>query len=368
MVAVAGVHHTPVQRKVQDRSLEEMIFQAATGALVDAGLRITDIDAVVLSTTDQVEGRVIESMVTTGAAGGTGRDVTTVTSSGEHAFVYAHLRILAGQARRVLVVVWSKESEGTDPAHADWLNAEPFVLRRLGMTSSVAAGLQASAYAARHGIDAAAVGRLRATRWAAAGRAHGVEASDELADSRVVSWPLTAQDLPVGCDMACAAVLAEAGCITDADEPAWITGVGWATERYDLGERDLSRFEALEAAVAMALDGGTLAEVDVIELQEISTVASFAACESLGLAQPGQGAQACTAQWPTINPSGGSLPAHPGNAAGFMRIVSAAQQVRGRAGAVQLDPVPRSAAGVALHGFAGQGAAVVTFGPREEAA
>jgi acetyl-CoA C-acetyltransferase len=364
-IAVVGAHHTPARRQVQDSSLEEMIFEAATGALADAGISIADIDAVVLSTTDQVEGRVIESMVTTGAAGGAGRDVTTVTSSGEHAFAYAHLRMLAGQARRVLVVVWSKESEGTDPVHADWLNAEPFVLRRLGMTSTVAAGLQASAYRARHGIDADAVRRLRTARWDAARDAHAVERPGE---GRLMAWPLTANDLPVGCDMACAAVVAQRSVVSSDQQPAWITGVGWVTDRYDLGERDLSRFAALQAAVEMALDGrGSLADVDVVELQEISTVASFAACEALGLAPPGQGALVCTAERPIINPSGGSLPVNPGNASGFMRILSAAQQVRGRAGAVQLDPVPRTAAAAALHGFAGQGAAVVTFASQEEA-
>ena len=81
-IAVVGIHHTPYQKAVETQSLEEMVFAATRGALADAGVTIHDIDAVVLSTTDQVEGRVIESMVVNGAAGGVGRDVTTVASSG----------------------------------------------------------------------------------------------------------------------------------------------------------------------------------------------------------------------------------------------------------------------------------------------
>ena len=80
-----------------------------------------------VSAADQVEGRVIESMVVNGAAGGVGRDVTTIASSGQDVFAYAYVSLLAGLAERVLVVVWSKESEGLDPAHADWLSAEPFL-------------------------------------------------------------------------------------------------------------------------------------------------------------------------------------------------------------------------------------------------
>lgn len=369
-VAVIGAYSTPVRRNVVDRSLEEMVFEASTGALRDAGLSIEDIDAVMLSTSDQVEGRIIESMVTNGPAGGVGRDVTTLASAGEHAFVYGYLRLRAQQGSRVLVVVWSKESESNDPAHADLISSEPFLLRPLGMRSLVAAGLQASAYAARHGVDEQAVEELRGARQQASARANeqlGEAAAD--GDTQLAAWPLTRADLPRGCDVACAVVMASADAVTAEHVPAWIDGVGWVTERYDLGGRDLTRFESLEAAARMALGERSAADADVVEVQEISTVGAFAAGEALGLAAPGQGSQAVGSTSPTVNPSGGNLPANPGNAAGFMRLLQAAQQVRGRAGQVQLEPRPRTAVGAALHGFAGQGAAVVSFAAdkREEA-
>lgn len=367
-VALVGAHHTALRQGVVDKSLEEMVFEAARGALADAGLTIADIDAVLLSTSDQVEGRVIESMVTNGAAGGVGRDVTTLASAGEHAFVYGYLRLLAGQGQRVLVVVWSKESESVDPRHADRLSAEPFLLRPLGMSSVAAAGLQASAYVARHGADPQSVQALRTARAAAAQRGSGVDPREDR-PAEPVAWPLTSADLPQPCDAACAVVLVTAQALAADQSPAWIRGVGWVSERYDLGERDLTRFEALEAAARRAFgDAGSAAALDVVEVQEISTVGSFAACEALGLAPAGQGARAALGSSPVVNPSGGSLPAQPGNAAGVLRFVAAAQQVRGRAGAVQVEPRPRRAAGAALHGFAGQGATVVVFGADEEGA
>jgi hypothetical protein len=357
-VALVGVGETRLQRRVEHQSLEEMIFEASQAALADAGMTIADIDAVMLSTTDQVEGRVIESMVTNGAAGGAGRDVTTITSAGEHALIYGYLRLCAGQARRVLVVVWSKESESTDPSHADLLGAEPFLLRPLGMTSVVAAGLQASAYTARHGVDQAAVAGVRDASARGTALLHP-DLEDGTTDGHLSAWPLTDADLPQGCDGACAAVLVTADEVTAEHVPAWISGVGWVSDRYDLGERDLSRFAALEQATAMA--GSLAASADVVEVQQISSVGLFAAVEALGIAPAGGGAAATTAAAPRVNPSGGNLVADPGNAAGVLRMLSAAQQVRGRAGQVQVDPRPRASVGAALHGLAGQGAAVVAF-------
>lgn len=361
-IAVVGAHHTPARRQVTDQSLEEMIFATSRGALADAGLTIADIDAIMLSTTDQVEGRVIESMVTNGAAGGVGRDVTTLASAGEHAFAYGCLRARAGLARRMLVVVWSKESEGLDPAHADRLTAEPFFLRRLGMSSNAAAGLQASSYVARHGLNESAVATLRATRWEAASRVHDAVAPDVLQEEteQMVAWPLTAADLPHGCDMACAMVLATDEAVSGKQRPAWITGVGWVTDRYDLGERDLSRFQSLQAASKMAFgEHGSPRDADVVELQEISAIGSFAACESLGLAAPGEGASAGAPGGPALNPSGGNLPVNPGNAAGFLRLLYAAEHIRRPP--AQLDRPPQTTVAAALHGFAGQGATVVRF-------
>ena len=346
-----------------------MIFEAARGALEEAGLTADDLDGVVLATSDQVQGRVIESMVTNGAAGGVGRDTTTLASAGEHAFVYGCVRLLADQGRRLLVMAWGKESESLDPSHAELVAAEPFLLRPLGMRSAIAAGLQASSYAARFGLDEDAVHAVRTARAHAAARANGAAdgTGRRSGPERLVAWPLTSSDLPEPADVAAAIVLTTGDAVTEEHTPAWVQGIGWSTDRYDLGERDLSRFEALETAAKRAFgDGHSAARADVVEVQEISTVASFAACEALGLCGPGEGARASTGDLPAVNPSGGNLLANPANAAGFLRFVAAAQQVRGRAGAAQVESSgPMTAVGAAMHGFAGQGAAVAVFGAEE---
>jgi acetyl-CoA C-acetyltransferase len=148
--------------------------------------------------------------------------------------------------------------------------------------------------------------------------------------------------------------------VTQGQNPAWIRGIGWATECYDLSGRDLTGFGSLAAAARMALGTDVLAtDIDVLEIQEISTIGAFGAVEAVGLAPPGGGAGAALSA--AVNPSGGNLFADPGNASGFLRILEAAQQVRGAAGPVQVHPRPRTALAAAVHGFAGQGAAVVSL-------
>jgi hypothetical protein len=359
-VAVVGCYHTAIRRDVRDRSLEEMIFEAAQGALADAEITIDAIDGVILSTADQASGRVIESMVTSGAAGGVGRDVTTLASAGEHALVYAYMRLLAGQGQRLLVLSWSKTSESRGLKDVQRMSAEPFLLRPLGLDVTVAAGFQASAYQARFGLDADTVTKVRERRYAAASAAYG-RIAPKPAD--LVAWPLTAADLPQMADVACAMVVTAAPAVGERDTPAWIRGVGWSTDRYELAERDLTRFVALESAARRA--GVAALDADaVVEVDEISVIGGFAACESLGLCSPGQGGEFAAGDGTAslrVNRSGGSLPVNAGNASGFLRFLCAAQQVRGRAGGMQVDPWPRHAIGAALHGFAGQGAAVVTF-------
>src|SRR6185312_5459199 len=157
---------------VDDKSLEEMIFDGAQRTVADAGLTLDDVDAVVVSGTDQVDGRVISVMVTSGAAAGVGRDLTMIASSGEHALIYGYLRLLAGQGRNVLVLGWGKPSESIAPDHAQLVAAEPFILRPTGMNDTVDAALQASA-----------IEHARSS-----GRA--VEQRD------FTCWPLAREDLP----------------------------------------------------------------------------------------------------------------------------------------------------------------------------
>lgn len=311
-------------RRVEDRSLEELTFTASAGALADAGLTAASVGGVVLYGQDQMNGRVISCMVAAGPAGGVDRDVTMIASSGEHALIYAYLRLLAGQGDSVLVVAWGKPSEGVHPEHAELVHAEPYFLRRLGMNNAVAAALQAS--------------RL-------GHRPAGPGADGGSAGSRVSTWPLTADDLPVDHDTVHTAVLRRQGTFDAGSEIAWVKGAGWAIDVYDLGGRDLAELAVLDQVVGQLDRQGAPSPRDW-ERVEI-------AAPSEPLVRPiatrlGVGGDC------VVNPdaSTSTLESSP-LTAGFARMVAAAHAARDGAAVT---------AGVGMQGFAGQGAAAMVFG------
>lgn len=314
-VAVVAARSVAAPR-VEDQSLEEMTFAASSGALADAGLTASAVGSVVIYGQDQSNGRVISCMVAAGPVGGVDRDVTMIASSGEHALVYAYLRLLAGQGDSVLVVAWDKPSEGVRPEHAELVAAEPYLLRRLGMNNAVAAALQAS--------------RL-------GHRPQG---------GTTVAWPLSREDLPSSHDTVHAAVLRREGTFDAGSEIAWVRGIGWAMDVYDIGARDLSAWAAVDGVVAQLVAQGAPApsEWDRAEIAAPSEPAVSAVASRLGL-RPG-----CV-----VNEDGStaSLPASP-LMAGFVRILNAAHAAGAAPGSV--------AAGMGMQGFAGQGAAAMVFG------
>jgi hypothetical protein len=315
-VALVATRTAGAQR-VDDRSLEELTFEASAGVLADAGLSAATVGSVVLYGHDQMNGRVISCMVAAGPAGGVDNDVTMIASSGEHALIYAYLRLLAGQGDSVLVVAWGKPSEGLHPEHAELVHAEPYLLRRLGMNNAVAAALQAS--------------RL------------GHRPSDE--GGAVMTWPLGRADLPVDHDTVHAAVLRREGTFDAGSEIAWVKGAGWATDVYDLGGRDLADLASLDAVVAQLKrqDAPLPHEWGRVEIAAPSEPLVRTVASRLGVPS------ACA-----VNPdaSTSELASSP-LTAGFARMMTAAQSV-GDGSAI--------AGGVGLQGFAGQGAAAMVFG------
>lgn len=299
------------------RSLEEMIFETTTDALTRAGYTIKDIDAVVVSANDEFDGRVISIMAGTGPAGGVGLDTTMVNSAGDHALIYGWQRVLAGQSKHVLVAGWAKPSEGLDPNHAEYVEAEPYILRTVGMNHTLAAALQA--------------GEL-------------IDAPTGTGD--IVAWPLTKDDLPKRGDSVFAMVLAADGSFPSGSELAWILDCGWTTVTYEIGARDLSKFDALEIALAQIAKRGTPgpSSWDAVEIGASSEPAVKSVASSLGL-----GGSA------TVNASGSlSEVLTSPHVQGLGRMVAAIGAV-GAGG-------PRIAAGIGFHGFAEQGATVAVFG------
>lgn len=344
-----------------NRSLEEIIYDVAQDALRDAGLSIEDIDGLVVASNDQMDGRAISVMAASGSVGGVDRDILSTPSAGEHAFVMGILRVATGQYRTHLVVSWSP-TEASSVPEVERLGADPYFHRRLPLDELSSFALQATALSGA-AADADAAARLLAESAGNTG----------VASAGPVRWPLTPAMVSRPVTGAVALVLASEAYITERGitDPAWVRGIGWATETGFLGDRDLSQAPALEEAARRAyVEAGFSTPEGVFDVAEISDPTPYQqliALEALGISSRGSwsadisaGAFGATGRLP-INPSGGIRAANPIFCAGLIRIAEAANQVRGKAGAHQVSGA-KTALAHAASGFAMQYQTVVVLG------
>ena len=316
-----------VSKEELTRSLEEMIFEASTGALNAAGLTAGDVDGIVLSGNDQIDGRVISVMSGAGPAGGVSHDTTMISSSGDHALVYGFLRLKSGQGKNVLVVGWAKPSESVAPLRAELMSAEPYLLRQFGMTNAIASALQAS-------------------RWA--------DPQTLIDYSKIVAWPLTKSDLPAIGDSVHALVLAVDGAFRRGTELAWIIDAAWATVSYELGDRDLTSFDSLQLAMNQILRrerSNGADRWDAVEIGGDSELAIEAVARVLNFNKSS-----------TINASGSlATTLTSPHVSGLTRMVAAINAVKDHQTNETDKPSERLTAGIGFNGFASQGTTVMVF-------
>jgi acetyl-CoA C-acetyltransferase len=375
-VAVVGsAIHAP--RHARQRSLEEAIFAVGQSALLDAGLVIDDIDGIVVGANDQLDGRAISIMMASGSVGGVGRDILSTPSAAEHAFVLGALRVATGQFRTQLVVSWSP-LEVSSITEALRLGTDPYFHRALPLDELSAHGLQATAVEhAVPGIRAAALGIVAKNRAQGAiaypDRAAAPREQEWIESGRPLRWPLTDTMVTAPGYGLVAVVLADAAFVAERrlGQPAWIQGMGWATEAGFLGDRQLATVPALAEAARQAYQQAGVSNpgssFDLAEVSDATPYQELLAYEGLGLCARGEwrkaqedGRFAVGGALP-VNPSGGALSFNPIYCTGLIRIAEAANQVRGRAGNHQAKNVRRVLAHAAS-GFAMQYNTVVVMG------
>lgn len=368
-------------RDAKQRSLEEAMYAVTRAALLDASLTIEDIDGIVVAANDQLDGRAISIMMASGSVGGVGRDIVSTPSAAEHAFVLGALRIGSGQFRTQLVVAWSP-SEVDSVADALKLGTDPYFHRALPLDELSASALQAGA------LENSVPGlRDVAVSIVAKNRAQGAIAYPDrtsaplekawIAGGKPKCWPLTEGMVSppayglVALLLADQDFIAKRGLVT----PAWIQGIGWATEPSFLGDRDLSQLPSLAQAADQAYTAASIEDpafaFQVAELSDATPYQELIAYEALGLCAREQWSDAAhdrrfarNGALP-VNLSGGALSFNPTYCTGLISIAEAANQVRGRAGHHQMKRVSRALAHAAS-GFAMQYNTVIVLG-RERA-
>lgn len=323
------------------RSLEEIIHDIAQAALADAGLTIEDIDGIVVGGNDQFDGRAISVMMASGAVGGVDRDIVSTPSASEHAFILGALRVASGQFRTQLVVAWSP-TEASSLSEAQRLGADPYYHRALPLDEL-----------SSHALQATALNHVWHNAWLIAevvavknGRHAEVAWPDPPIIPRrgPIRWPLTPRLTTMPVTGAVALVLAGEKFVAQRgfERPAWLRGMGWATEPAFLGDRDLTRAPALEEAARQAYAQAGISdptkEIDVAEITDATGYTELIAYDALGFSPRKHITERLSEQWFTrggqlpVNLSGGVVTYNPVFCTGLIRIAEVANQVRGRAG------------------------------------
>jgi len=350
-VCVVGVGQTRHRGPGGNLAYHEVAFEAARAALKDAGLTRGDIDTVLASGWDVLDGRTISDMYLVPAAGGYLKDAAKVADDSILAFAYAYMRIASG-AFDTALVMGHGHAEGPTELVGN-VAMDPFFYRPFGVGVTATLALQACAYAARYGI-----GGDQAAGVVAMNRGNGVNnpyahlrsavAREEVLASRMMAWPLRELDCRPQSVGAVALILSsDDRARRIASRWATVDGIGWATESYHIGATELWRLGALAAAAQRAYSMAGISdppkELDVAEVHDMTSYHELMVYEALGWAEEGTGGRLLEEEATSmegrlpVNPSGGSLSTNLEAGTGLARVAEAALQVMGRADGHQVE-------------------------------
>lgn len=374
-VAIIGVAQTKYQR-YNPASHAELSYEVTRNALEDAGLTIDDVDNTVTVCNDFWDGRTIASMGITEATGSHRVPTTNVEGDGTYGALMGLMRILSGHHRVTLVVAQSKVSQGI-PSVITNAMFDPVFERMLGLDAINSSALQMRRYMSKYVVTEEQCAKVSIKNHRNARNnpyAHmplDISVGDVLS-SRVLADPIKLLDASPMSDGACAIVMADESTVGKKRKKAvWIGGVGHSADAYHLGDRDLADAPALEAAAKrayrMAGINDPVKDIHVAEVYEAFSYMELMWMEGLGLCRQGEagtmlekGMTEMNGALP-VNPSGGVLSAHAVQVAGLARIAEAVLQLRGEAGARQVDGA-KLALAHGIHGSCGQGHCVFVLG------
>jgi acetyl-CoA C-acetyltransferase len=331
-VAVVGTAQTELRPAWSGAQHIDLISAVVTDVFKGTGLSIDDVDFVIDSGSDVLDGRSISNCGFLGALGAHHKEEARVEDDGLFSALYGLNKIRSGASRVGLIVAYSKPSE-SDVSKFWSAQVDPFYQRPVGFGQRAADGLIAQRYLANHRLSENALAEIVAKRWSDAARG-GLVAIDQCPDKDVViasanaASPLRELMLARPVDGAVAVLLANEEIAWRASAaPVWITGAGTSMERHAFASRERGSLASCEAAGAMALRkaGWSADDADVAEISASSVVTELMVLEALGFAKVGKGIGA--ADEDGINRSGGALPADPIMATGLVRLASAARQL-----------------------------------------
>ncbi|MBL5974707.1 MAG: 3-ketoacyl-CoA thiolase [Candidatus Leucobacter sulfamidivorax] len=334
-VAAVGSAQTSLVGAYTEQQHIDLIDKVVVAALKGTGLRIEDVDFVIDSGSDFLDGRSISNCGFLGAMGANHKEESRVEEDGLWALTYAVNKIVAGPKSVALVIAYSKPSESDiDNFWSGML--EPFLQRPVGLSHSTASALTAQRYLASAELSPEDLRVVSEHAWSRAETNPAIVTDGGRPSDESIATPLVASDYSRPVDGAVAIVLAvDTVAEKISPNPVWVTGHGSAMDSYFFTARDGDAMPAAAHALKGALNMAgkdSADDFDLVEISATTTVGELMVVEALGLAEPHRGIELYRSGDERINPSGGALPADPVMATGLVRFHEALIRLARREG------------------------------------
>lgn len=354
---IVGWGHTPFA--ASEQSFEDLITTAATEAIEMSGIDPSEIDGIWLGHFNS--GMVADTFASSLALNVDERlrftpatRVENACASGSAAIYGARDAIRAGTARTVLVIGAEKMTSLDTKGVTKALAGASYQREESGISFPQIFGRIASGYFQSYGDQSAALAHI-------AVKNHANALSNPLAQMRrevsfdfcntpsdknpMIAPPLRLTDCSLISDGAAAMVMV-AEDRAGFDCAAGFRAAQQVNDFLPMSRRDMTTLTGAARAFAQAYEeaGITVDDLDLAEVHDCFTIAELMIYDAMGLTPKGQGARAvhdgtvmADGSLP-VNLSGGlKAKGHPVGASGVSMHVLAAQQVTGRAGALQKD-------------------------------
>lgn len=356
-VAIVGIGWSGFHPVTPEYSYKELMYEAATRAYADAGVDPRrDIESFVTVAEDFHEGTSIFDEYVPDQLGAVLNSMHTICGDGIHGLATGYMLVRTGQFDIVAVEGHSKASNIQTLDKITAYAQDPIINRPLKLNTHFVAGLEMNRYLHETGNTkeqcAAVVVKNRHNALYNESAPYGadLELSDIL-DGPPFAWPLGHREIAKTADGSIVVVLAsETTAMHLTDIPVWIRGIGWSNDSPSLESRDWADGQYIIRSAQMAYRQAGIGDptqvIDFAEVDDIYAYKELQALEALGFCRYGEAGELTEAGYTApdgefpVNVSGGSLGVgHLLDATGLARTLEVVLQLRGEAGARQLENV-----------------------------
>ncbi len=356
-VAVVGVGWAGFRPATPEVSYKELMYDAAVRAYTDAGVDPRrDVESFVTVAEDFHEGTSIFDEYVPDQLGAALKSMQTICGDGLHGLATAYMLVRTGQFDIVAIEGHSKASNLKTHAQVTGYAQDPVLNRSLRFNTHFVAGMEMNRYLHETGTTreqcAAVVVKNRYNAIANPSAPYGANLTlQDVLSGPMLSAPLGRRETAQHADGAIAMVLAsEKAARNLTDLPIWIAGVGWCNDSPSLESRNWGEANYVTRAARMAYRqagiNNPLQVIDFAEVDDLYAYKELQTLEALDFFRPGEAGEVTAEGYTTlegdlpVNVSGGSLGwGHLLDATGLARALEVVLQLRGEAGARQLEDV-----------------------------